>query len=139
MLLVDEPCVVAPAAPHHLLLWPTRTLQDDNFMPTMTVFETCSYYGALTLPRKYSRAARNERILEVLTAMGLSHTMQTLVSSVGPQMISSVTTMAASFAPMERAVGSPPGLPCRPRALGTTIDCCSKQQSLAAFVASMME
>jgi ABC-type multidrug transport system ATPase subunit len=55
-------------------------LQDDNFMPTMTVLETCSYYATLTLPRKLSKATRQERIREVLAAMGLSHTMQTLVS-----------------------------------------------------------
>jgi ABC-type multidrug transport system ATPase subunit len=57
-------------------------LQDDNFMPTMTVLETCSYYATLTLPRKLSKATRQERIREVLAAMGLSHTQQTLVSCV---------------------------------------------------------
>eukprot|EP00879_Flechtneria_rotunda_P001281 GHRR01001430.1.p1 GENE.GHRR01001430.1~~GHRR01001430.1.p1 ORF type:complete len:214 (+),score=57.94 GHRR01001430.1:477-1118(+) len=54
--------------------------QDDNFLPTMTVHETCSYYAALLLPRSWSGSQRRERIREVLAAMGLSHTNDTLVS-----------------------------------------------------------
>ncbi len=52
-------------------------------MPTMTVYETCSYYATLLLPRGYSSAVRRERMEEVLAAMGLSHTMGTLVSAAG--------------------------------------------------------
>ncbi|WIA12817.1 hypothetical protein OEZ85_006447 [Tetradesmus obliquus] len=58
--------------------------QDDNFMPTMTVLETCSYYATLTLPRKLGKATRQERIKEVLAAMGLSHTTGTLVGGTLP-------------------------------------------------------
>lgn len=50
-------------------------------MPTMTVLETCNYYATLTLPRKLNKATRQERIKEVLAAMGLSHTVNTLVRS----------------------------------------------------------
>lgn len=56
-------------------------LQDDNFMPTMTVLETCSYFATLTLPRKWTKHTRKDRITEVLAAMGLSHTLNTLVGT----------------------------------------------------------
>ncbi|KAF8067234.1 ctr9 [Scenedesmus sp. PABB004] len=58
--------------------------QDDNFMPTMTVSETCGYYATLTLPRGMAKAARRARIGEVLAAMGLSHTTDTLVGGTLP-------------------------------------------------------
>jgi ABC-type multidrug transport system ATPase subunit len=58
--------------------------QDDNFMPTMTVIETCHYYATLTLPRHWSKATVKERIKEVLAAMGLSHTLNTLVGGTLP-------------------------------------------------------
>eukprot|EP00878_Enallax_costatus_P000100 GHUV01000134.1.p1 GENE.GHUV01000134.1~~GHUV01000134.1.p1 ORF type:complete len:870 (+),score=236.10 GHUV01000134.1:1054-3663(+) len=58
--------------------------QDDNFMPTMTVLETCSYYATLTLPRKWNKNTRKDRIREVLAAMGLSHTLNTLVGGTLP-------------------------------------------------------
>lgn len=51
-------------------------------MPTMTVIETCTYYANLTLPRSWSKATRRERIKEVLAAMGLSHTLNTLVGAI---------------------------------------------------------
>jgi len=48
-------------------------------MPTMTVSETCNFYATMLLPKTTSKAQRNERIAEVLAAMGLSHTVNTLV------------------------------------------------------------
>lgn len=46
----------------------------------MTVQETLTFYATLQLPDSNSRAQRQERIAEVLAAMGLSHTVDTLVS-----------------------------------------------------------
>eukprot|EP00877_Chromochloris_zofingiensis_P013185 jgi/Chrzof1/811/Cz01g29200.t1 len=57
----------------------TYVPQEDNFLPTMTVAETCMYYGTLVLPQKWNGRMRMDRINEVLTAMGLKHTENTLV------------------------------------------------------------
>jgi ABC-type multidrug transport system ATPase subunit len=45
----------------------------------MNVAETCAFYATVLLPRGTSKAARRERTTEVLAAMGLSHTTNTLV------------------------------------------------------------
>lgn len=45
----------------------------------MTVSETCSFYATMLLPNTTTKAQRQERITEVLAAMGLSHTVDTLV------------------------------------------------------------
>ncbi|GBF87651.1 ABC transporter G family [Raphidocelis subcapitata] len=58
--------------------------QNDNFLPTMTVHETASYYAALLLPRSWVPAQRRERVGLVLAAMGLSHTENTLVGGMLP-------------------------------------------------------
>lgn len=55
-------------------------LQEDNFLPTMTVHETLTFYATLQLPDSNTKHQRQERIAEVLAAMGLSHTVDTLVS-----------------------------------------------------------
>jgi ABC-type multidrug transport system ATPase subunit len=55
-------------------------VQEDNFLPTMTVHETLTFYATLQLPDSNTKAQRQERIAEVLAAMGLSHTVDTLVS-----------------------------------------------------------
>ena len=46
----------------------------------MTVQETCAFYATVLLPKGTTRATKLERIAEVLAAMGLSHTTETLVS-----------------------------------------------------------
>lgn len=46
----------------------------------MTVHETLTFYATLQLPDSNTKAQRQERIAEVLAAMGLSHTVDTLVS-----------------------------------------------------------
>lgn len=45
----------------------------------MTVHETMQFYATLQLPNKTGKADRESRIVEVLAAMGLSHTTDTLV------------------------------------------------------------
>ena len=45
----------------------------------MTVSETAAFYAALTLPGSWRAPARRERVAQVLAAMGLSHTEDTLV------------------------------------------------------------
>ena len=57
------------------------TVQDDTFLPTMSVGETCAMYAALTLPRGTPRAHAAQRITEVLQAVGLSHVRDTLVGA----------------------------------------------------------
>lgn len=54
--------------------------QEDNFQPAMTVAETCELHAALTLPRCTPAAQAAGRIDEVLAAMGMLHTRDTLVS-----------------------------------------------------------
>lgn len=52
-------------------------------MPTMTCQETLAFYGGVSLGgAKWTRASRNERVEEVLAAVGLGHTAHTLVSMV---------------------------------------------------------
>lgn len=57
--------------------------QEDTFLPSMTVAETAAYYAALTLPRSWGAARRQERVAAVLAALGLTHTTGTLVSRGG--------------------------------------------------------
>jgi len=59
-------------------------------MPTMTVSETCNFYATMLLPNTTSKAQRQERITEVLAAMGLSHTVDTLV---GPETVSGLSCL----------------------------------------------
>lgn len=49
-------------------------------MPTMTTEETLAFFAALVLPSSMGGAAKAARVREVLAALGLSHTCQTLVS-----------------------------------------------------------
>jgi len=58
--------------------------QEDNFLPTMSVAETCTYYASLVLPSSVSKAGRAERISQVLAALGLSQTTHTLVGGYLP-------------------------------------------------------
>ncbi|KAI8467922.1 MAG: hypothetical protein J3K34DRAFT_523385 [Monoraphidium minutum] len=61
-----------------------KTSYYDNFLPTMTVGETAHYYGSLLLPNHWGGPARRERVRQVLAAMGLSHTADTLVGGTLP-------------------------------------------------------
>lgn len=55
--------------------------QEDTFVPTMTCRETLAFYGGVTLGGPdWGRAQRNERVEEVLAAVGLAHASHTLVS-----------------------------------------------------------
>jgi ABC-type multidrug transport system ATPase subunit len=45
----------------------------------MTVQETLTFYATLQLPDSNTKGQRLERVAEVLAAMGLSHTVNTLV------------------------------------------------------------
>jgi ATP-binding cassette subfamily G (WHITE) protein 2 len=45
----------------------------------MTVRETASFYASLSLPGSWTSSAQRERVTQVLAAMGLSHTEDTLV------------------------------------------------------------
>ena len=45
----------------------------------MTVSETAGFYASLLLPRNWGIAARRNRVTQVLAAMGLGHTADTLV------------------------------------------------------------
>jgi hypothetical protein len=58
-------------------LWPL--LQEDNFIPAMTLWETLTFYADVTLPAS-DRSARRSRVKEVLAAMGLTAAGHTLVS-----------------------------------------------------------
>eukprot|EP00879_Flechtneria_rotunda_P005971 GHRR01006278.1.p1 GENE.GHRR01006278.1~~GHRR01006278.1.p1 ORF type:complete len:428 (+),score=125.08 GHRR01006278.1:410-1693(+) len=57
--------------------------QEDNFVPTMTK-ETLDFYSHVVLPSRWSAAKRHERVVEVLEAVGLGHTMKTLVGGTLP-------------------------------------------------------
>jgi hypothetical protein len=54
-------------------------LQDDNFIPAMTVRETLTFCADVTLPASDS-SVRGSRVEEVLAAMGLAAAGHTLVS-----------------------------------------------------------
>jgi hypothetical protein len=60
-------------APTHILL------QEDNFVPTMTTKETLDFYASVILPSSWPKAKKNERVVEVLDAVGLGHGHKTLV------------------------------------------------------------
>ncbi|GBF93870.1 ABC transporter G family [Raphidocelis subcapitata] len=54
--------------------------QEDNFMPAMTVQETCALHAALKLPRDHnSHEQAAARIADVLCSMGMLHARDTLV------------------------------------------------------------
>ncbi len=58
--------------------------QDDNFVPTMTTMETMRFYAAIILPDSMGRAGRQQRVEEVLSAVGLGTHHKTLVGGVLP-------------------------------------------------------
>jgi len=58
--------------------------QEDNFMPAMTVAETCGLHAALKLPRGTPPDQAATRIDDVLCSMGMLHARDTLVGGVLP-------------------------------------------------------
>ncbi|KIY98282.1 ABC transporter G family protein, partial [Monoraphidium neglectum] len=58
--------------------------QEDNFVPTMTTMETMRFYAAIILPDEMGRAGRQQRLEEVLDAVGLGTHHKTLVGGVLP-------------------------------------------------------
>lgn len=54
-------------------------LQEDNFVATMTVTETLSFYADIILPKDWSKYDRKARVTEVLAAMGLKHRQLSMV------------------------------------------------------------
>lgn len=70
--------------------------QEDTFLPTMTVAETCRLHAALTLPRGTPRAQMGQRTDEVLAAMGMLHARDTLASTFHTKQTQS-TPAAACF------------------------------------------
>jgi ABC-type multidrug transport system ATPase subunit len=59
--------------------------QEDTFLPTMTVGETCALHAVLLLPRGTPARVAGERVEGVLAAMGLLHARDTLVGALHPQ------------------------------------------------------
>jgi ABC-type multidrug transport system ATPase subunit len=55
--------------------------QHDNLVPTMTAIESVSFYASIVLPPDMPKEVRKARIARVLRMMGLSHAVNTLVSS----------------------------------------------------------
>lgn len=66
---------------------PCRSLptpQEDNFVATMTVNETMSFYADIILPKTFDKFDRKARVAEVLSAMGLKHKAKTMVGGTLP-------------------------------------------------------
>lgn len=53
-------------------------------MATMTSTETLNFYASITLPNIWSKSDRKQRVVEVLTAMGLKHRQKTMVGGTLP-------------------------------------------------------
>jgi ABC-type multidrug transport system ATPase subunit len=66
---------------HHA---PALCLQEDNFVATMTSMETLNFYASITLPNDWSKAERKQRVVDVLSAMGLKHRQKTMVGGTLP-------------------------------------------------------
>lgn len=58
--------------------------QEDNFVATMTVNETMSFYADIILPKTFDKFDRKARVAEVLSAMGLKHKAKTMVGGTLP-------------------------------------------------------
>ena len=71
--VANIPCVTAPCP-----------LQEDNFVPTMTTKETLTFYSNMVIPSSWTSKRRQERVEEVLAAMGLSQSYHTLVGGTLP-------------------------------------------------------
>jgi ABC-type multidrug transport system ATPase subunit len=56
-------------------------MQEDTFIPTMSSRETQAFYAGVTLGKPWSRSTRKQRVAQVLDAVGLSESADTLVSS----------------------------------------------------------
>lgn len=55
-------------------------MQEDTFIPTCTTKETLAFYAGVTLGAGWTRSSKRERVAQVLEAVGLGHTADTLVS-----------------------------------------------------------
>ncbi len=74
----------APRRPSEFVRKISYVPQEDNFMPAMTVAETCALHAALKLSRDTGADQAASRIDEVLCSMGMLHTRDTLVGGVLP-------------------------------------------------------
>ncbi len=45
--------------------------QEDHLLPTLTVYETILYSALLRLPREMSFAAKNFRVMETMSELGI--------------------------------------------------------------------
>lgn len=57
-------------------------MQDDLLNGNLTVFETLMYTARLRLPKQFSEAQREERVVEVMADMGISHVKNVVVGTV---------------------------------------------------------
>jgi hypothetical protein len=71
-------------------------LQHDNLVPTMTSWESLSFYAGIILPPQTSAEKKRKRIQEVLEMMGLAHARDTLVRTAKP--LGSLQAIAVSVA-----------------------------------------
>lgn len=72
-----------PVRDNALLIWFVCCvcLQHDNLVPTMTSWESLSFYAGIILPPTTSAEKKRKRIQEVLEMMGLAHARDTLVGA----------------------------------------------------------
>lgn len=55
--------------------------QEDTMMPTLTVYETILNSALLRLPRDMSRQAKNRRVMEVISELGIMHIKDQIIGS----------------------------------------------------------
>ena len=58
--------------------------QEDNFVPTMTVLETLTFYSRLVLPEHLTAQEKRQRVSEVLSMVGLVEAKNTMVGGLLP-------------------------------------------------------
>lgn len=75
-------CPRPPCTPASLPLPPSPShscLQDDVLYEDLTVHETLSYAALLRLPRELSRAQKLERVEQVIDALGVRKSKNTII------------------------------------------------------------
>ncbi|KAF8439184.1 transporter, ABC superfamily [Terfezia claveryi] len=55
--------------------------QEDTMMPTLTVYETILNSALLRLPKDMSRQAKNRRVMEVVSELGIMHIKDQIIGS----------------------------------------------------------
>lgn len=55
--------------------------QEDTMMPTLTVYETILNSALLRLPKDMSRQAKNRRVMEVISELGIMHIKDQIIGS----------------------------------------------------------